>query len=95
MNLFIHTAHHVRWNASHPEIRALLGCSTPELPDAGMPGKMIQGILVWIEPKDRELRTSAGKRYFHRTLAKCPVCFKIMSVSRLWQHAKIHKGETA
>ena len=90
MALYIHTSHHQRWSASHPEIRAMLGCPTPELPDAGMQSQMIQGILVWIEPKDKTLRSTAGQKFFHRVLAKCPVCFQIMSVARLQQHSKVH-----
>ena len=95
MNLYIKVEGR-NWAVQHAEIRSLLGCGypNPELPDSGMPPQVVQGIVVWIEPKDRAKRTKAGQRFFHRTLAICPRCNKIMSVARMQQHAKIHVGET-
>jgi hypothetical protein len=91
MNLYIHTAHHASWQASKSEVRALLGCERDALPDGGMDPQDVQGIIVWVEPKDRLKRTKIGQRYFHRVLAKCPACGGIMSVGRLQQHSKIHR----
>ena len=90
MNLFI-KAEGREWNAHTTEIFRLLGLKGSHLPKEGMPPRLIQGIEVWVNP----FVVTPRKSSTHRVMAKCSACGKTMSVGRLHQHAKIHKGEQA
>ena len=92
MNLFIQSARNPKWPAYLSEVYKALGVKGMKLPDRGVDTTEVQGIIIWVEPKDRVLRSVVGKRYFHRVLTKCPKCYKIVPVGRLWQHATVHKS---
>lgn len=69
----------------------LLGVKDTALkwPDAGVPRQQVQGIWVWVEPKNPAERIHKPNGLV-RALAQCPVCKAIVSVGRLEQHGKKH-----
>lgn len=81
------------WPAHTPEVMRLFGLpsGSNKWPDEGFAPREIQGITVWVEPKDRTKRTFGAEGKFHRVLAQCPLCGRVLSASRLPQHSKVHK----
>jgi len=81
------------WNAHTSYVMEMFGlpAGSRKWPDEGLPPRTVQGILVWVEPKERAKRTFGARSKFHRALALCPACGKVLSAGRLFQHAKVHR----
>lgn len=90
MSLFICNPQRPSWPMYLSDLKKAMGVNTQDWPDAGVPAMEVQGIKVWVEPRDHALRYNrAGKLI--RTLCECPRCGKVMAAGRLWQHSKIHR----
>lgn len=77
------------WAAFSAEIKAMLGLRPGEkLPHGGMVAREVQGITVWVEPLPE--RVGRARRFALRVKARCPVCSKVVAVSRLRQHSAVH-----
>jgi len=80
------------WNAHSNYVRSLLGLKgTAKLPTAGMPSRIIQGVLVWVNPAPTPRLGSTTparviKSSTHRVMCRCPQCGWEGSVGRLHQH---------
>lgn len=71
--------------ADSDAVRQLLGLPPKaKLPDAGLPGQVIQGVTVWVAPAVNHMFRRGGG--LHRVLCLCPDCGHAMSVGRLQQH---------
>jgi hypothetical protein len=58
-----------------------------KLPSEGMPIRMVQDIMVWVEPFVPAFRSGVRvKSSTHRVRCYCPECGKKMSAGRLHQH---------
>jgi hypothetical protein len=81
---FLRNPEFPRYNAQSAQVREMLGLPPKaKLPREGMDPRLVQGILVWVEP----IRPQCyGGRKVHRVLARCPECGKVLSAGRLHQH---------
>lgn len=75
-----------QWNrpVQSKAVKALLGLGSKPLPDEGMPCRLIQGVHVWVAPRE------GPRRFYLRVMCSCPECEKVMALGRLAQHAKTH-----
>jgi hypothetical protein len=58
----------------------------------GLAPRMVNGIKMWIEPKTVYMYDHPRPPMKLRALCECPICFKVVSIGRLGQHAKIHRS---
>lgn len=93
MNLFIRNPERPSWPMYLSELKKAMGVDTQDWPDSGVRRMFVQGIAVWVEPKDHGLREFKRGKLI-RAMCECPRCGKVLAIGRLWQHAKIHVGET-
>ena len=72
--------------AQSNELCQMLGLAPKQkLPVEGMAPRLIQGILVWVNPLP-EATKSGWRRFSLRVRARCPQCEKEFAASRLIQH---------
>lgn len=82
-----------RWFvASSGSVKVLFGLRPEQKwPTAGLPGRTIQGVTVWVAAlpaRDKSQRGRGG--IHHRVGAFCPVCDKAVTLGRLGQHLAVH-----
>lgn len=74
---------HLR-DANAGDMRVLLGLGAlDKLPDAGMPPRRVDGVLVWVTA--RSTNPAVSRRRPHRIFAQC-TCGASVPVGRLHQH---------
>lgn len=70
-------------NAQSNDMKRLFGLDPKaKWPDHGADSRIIQGVRVWIESKERAKLLGV----FHRVRCLCPNCNESMSAGRLFQH---------
>ena len=76
--------------AQSNELCQMLGLAPKQkLPVEGMEPRLIQGILVWVNPLPEvklDWRGRPQRRFTLRVRARCPQCEKEFAASRLIQH---------
>jgi hypothetical protein len=93
MRTFLRSPAFPQWNAHSPQVRELLGLApTAKLPPEGMSPRVIQGIVVWVNPLPPRGAHPRFKRSTHRVMAQCPACSKVLSAGRLHQHVCREEG---
>lgn len=87
---YLRSKHHQHWAANAAEVAELLGLKGKgsHLPVAGLEPRIIQGVVVWVDPvpEPERKRTWRDKSSTHRTRCQCPDCGQQLSVGRLKQH---------
>lgn len=68
------------------DLFALMGHpNAAKWPDAGLPARAVQGIWVWVLPRNPP-EPGARKSSRHRVRCLCPSCGREVSAGRLSQH---------
>jgi hypothetical protein len=84
------------WQATSGEVKQFFGLKINDAwPDEGMPKRVIQGFICWIEPMQYEAIAFGQLRPVRRVRAKmfCGICGDEQPIGRQQQHNKVHEEE--
>lgn len=76
------------WPAHSHHMLEKLGVKGGKWPDEGLGTRMVDGIKVWVLPRNEPANRELGikKSSTHRVMCECPGCGEHMSAGRLAQH---------
>ena len=82
-------------NAQSEDVKRLFGLEPKQKwPRFGLKIIVVDGWKLWVDPigfKYQIRKHSSFKQ--HRAMAQCPACGKNISIGRISQHIRVHKGE--
>jgi hypothetical protein len=85
------------WQATSGEVKEMFGLKkTDPWPDAGMPKRVVQGFICWIDPIAPVQINKNGREYrpFRiRARMFCGICGDEQPIGRQQQHAQVHIEE--
>jgi hypothetical protein len=86
------------WQATTHEVKELFGRKKQDpWPDEGMPKRVIQGFICWVDPMQYEALPFGGLRPIKRIRAYmyCGVCGDAIPIGRGQQHSTVHEEQSA